>query len=297
MRYRPTTAAIESKTPRRTLPFLAGGSCGPAGSGAFSTGSSSCTSGTGSESTKHLTLIYSIAVAPLASCSFGGGVRQPTDRGGRFTTAETKLPSKTRGRQNCQDRNKLRGGQQLIKHKPAVLISAQELDEKTRQRVKTDVNDEDFAVIGFPADAPQDDRENPERGQGLVNLRRVNRYVQGHACDLVAQGVSKHHAQERRGGLAVIAAGGETAEPPHALPESEGGRDDVPGLPKWQPVRADVPRAKNRRGDKAAIKNAARLERRPTENLAGIVAVETPFGKNHEHFRAEQTDHDQPGAQ
>ena len=113
----------------------------------------------------------------------------------------------------------------------------------------------------------------------------------------MAQRVRKHHPQKGRRGLAVIAPSRKATQPPNALPQRHGGSKDVRGPPKRQPIHAQVPNVENHRRDKAAVKNPARLERRPTENLAWIVAVITPFRQNHQHLGAQQAHHDQPCAQ
>src|SRR5581483_2314131 len=103
----------------------------------------------------------------------------------------------------------------------ALFVDAEELDDEAGGRVEHQVESDDLAGGVRAAGAPIEDAEDREFGERLVKLRRVQRPIQGHADQLVGDGIGEG---DRPGAVALdapAAAGGEAAETADAVAERD----------------------------------------------------------------------------
>ena len=85
------------------------------------------------------------------------------------------------GAEHHQDGDELRGGERAAEDGAAGGVAAEELDDEARHRVEDHVGERDLAVELLARRDRDQDAEDQQAGQRLVDLRRVQRRVQGRA--------------------------------------------------------------------------------------------------------------------
>src|SRR5579859_7843933 len=193
--------------------------------------------------------------------------------------------------------DKLRSGEKVIKNKSAVFITPQKLDKEARHCVKCEVNNKNLTVVFLVPVGQKQNSKNKKCGQRFEYLRGINANAQRHPGKVMTDRIGEDHSQERRGGLAVIAARGITTQAANALRQGDAGHINIKNLQERQAINLDVPDRKKSCGGETAVKYAARLQGVPTENLARIFAVIIPVGQDEQNLGAQQADDQEPGAE
>src|SRR5712692_5419327 len=102
-----------------------------------------------------------------------------------------------------------------------------------------------------------------------------------YSCHAVADWTGENDAQEGAGRPAVVAPCRKAPQTSDALPQCNGGRVSIEYFQHRQAIHLGVPHGKKGSRYEPAVKDPARLESRPGEELPRVFAVEVPVRQDH----------------
>ena len=181
-------------------------------------------------------------------------------------------------------------------HDEAALVGAIELDDESRDGVQQHVAPERAPWIWAPFSfRHEQERQNQQLRARFVDLRRMERDVQGRADVGCRKRIGERDGPRHRRRPAVAAAGHEASDPPDHVPQRDARGEHVARRPERQFVPPDVPEGHERRRDEAAVEHAARA--RKHENFIGVVAEVVEIDQKEQELRADQGGDDDVHAQ
>ena len=169
----------------------------------------------------------------------------------------------------------------------AARIVANEFQEKAGDAVEKEIGAEHLSIELFAREQPHKDEKICQLDRGFEKLRGLERDPQGCLGIRLRDGVGESHAPEMIGRLAIAAARGKAAHAPDGVSQGQSGSEGVPGRERRHVVLAHVPGRGRGRADQASGEDAAGLQGRPTENVAGMGGVVAPVVNDVKDFGAD----------
>lgn len=181
----------------------------------------------------------------------------------------------------------MRSGHHSTEYFATAWIAAQEFDEVSFDPVEDHESGKNLSIKLLALEQPHQQHKIEELGGGFDQLRRFQSFVKWRARPTASQRVGEDDSPEMIGGLAVAAAGRETAKAAEHVSKGEPGSEGVAGPQRWHVPPSYIPRSHEQRADQTTRKNSSGLQCVEAENLTPVTGICIPFIDDQKDFCAQ----------